>query len=154
MRQIAQRLIAYETGDDQPSGTETPSSFPVVDKLRPTLVTLMGNGGFLALLSRALALAKAEIPWLRTVQIKPNGALEHSGELETRVEPQTIAESRVVLLAQLLGLLVAFVGEDLTLRMLREVWPKAPLDNLDFGMGAARDNGEFTIRGVKNEKNT
>jgi hypothetical protein len=152
LRQLAQRLIAYETGDAQPSGTETPTGFPVADKLRPPLVTLMGNGGFQAVLSRALALAKVEVPWLRTVHLKPDGSLERLGELEARVDPKQNAEGRVVLLAQLLGLLVAFVGEDLTLRLLREVWPKAPLDNLDFGMGAARDNGDFAIRGLKNEK--
>jgi hypothetical protein len=38
----------------------------------------------------------------------------------------------VVLLAQLLGLLVAFIGENLTLRLMREVWPKVPLNELDF----------------------
>jgi len=35
----------------------------------------------------------------------------------------------------LLGLLVTFVGEELTLRLVREVWPKLPLSNLDFGKG-------------------
>jgi hypothetical protein len=44
-------------------------------------------------------------------------------------------EGGVVLLAQLLGLLVAFIGENLTLRLVREVWPKVPLDDLDFGKG-------------------
>jgi hypothetical protein len=38
-----------------------------------------------------------------------------------------------VLLAQLLGLLVAFIGKNLTLRLVGEVWPKAALDDLDFG---------------------
>jgi hypothetical protein len=37
------------------------------------------------------------------------------------------------MLAQLLGLLVAFVGESLTVRLVREVWPKVRLDDLDFG---------------------
>ena len=38
-----------------------------------------------------------------------------------------------MLLAQLLGLLVAFVGKNLTLRLVREVWPNSKLDGLDFG---------------------
>ena len=41
----------------------------------------------------------------------------------------------MVLVAQLLGLLVAFIGETLTLRLVREVWPKLPLNDLDFGRG-------------------
>jgi hypothetical protein len=56
-------------------------------------------------------------------------------ELGAQVDPDKIFEGRVVLLAQLLGLLVAFIGEDLTLRLVREVWPKLPLNNLDFGKG-------------------
>ena len=36
--------------------------FLVCEKLRPHLAMLMGNAGFRALLSRALALAKAEVP--------------------------------------------------------------------------------------------
>jgi hypothetical protein len=37
----------------------------------------------------------------------------------------------VALLAQLLGLLVAFIGESLTLRLVREVWPPVTLGNLN-----------------------
>jgi hypothetical protein len=30
---------------------------------------------------------------------------------------------------------VAFIGEDLTLRLVREVWPPLSLNNFDFGKG-------------------
>ena len=56
-------------------------------------------------------------------------------ELHAQLYPDEWFEGRVVLLAQLLGLMVAFIGENLTLRLVREVWPKAPLDDLDFGNG-------------------
>ena len=96
----------------------------------------MGNGGFHALLSRALALASAEVPWLRAVHVKADGSLEGLDELAsaswTRMR---LSRAGVVLLAQLLGLLVAFIGENLTLRLVREVWPKLPLNDLDFGKG-------------------
>ena len=49
-------------------------------------------------------------------------------------------ESRIVLLAQLLGLLVAFIGETLTLHLVRDIWPKTTLNDMGF------DNGD------KNEK--
>ena len=92
----------------------------------------MGNGGFRALLSRALALASAEVPWLSAVHVDGDGALDGLAELEAQVDPGEIAEGRVVLLAQLLGLLVAFIGEDLTLRLTREAWPKLSFNDLDF----------------------
>jgi hypothetical protein len=51
------------------------------------------------------------------------------------VNPAEIFDGRVVLLAQLLGLLVAFIGERLTLSLVREIWPRIPLNDLDFGNG-------------------
>ena len=82
----------------------------------------MGEGGFRALLARALALAAAEVPWLRAVQVKADGTLAGWEELPAQLDPDEYLEGRVVLLAQLLGLLVAFIGEKLTLRLMREVW--------------------------------
>ncbi len=92
----------------------------------------MGNVGFRALLSRALALANAEVPWLCAVHVKSDGSLEGLDELEAQVHPQEIFEGRVVLLAQLLGLLVALIGENLTLRLVREAWSKLSFNDLDF----------------------
>src|SRR5664279_3639772 len=97
--------------------------------------TLMGNVGFRALLSRSLALTNAEVPWLRAVHVKADGSFEGLDELGAHVDLDEIFEGRVVLLAQLLGLLVAFIGEDLTLRLVREVWPKLSLNDLNFGKG-------------------
>jgi hypothetical protein len=133
MRAFAERLIAHETRANNSSDTETPATFLVVEKLRPNLATLMGNFGFRALLSRALVLTNAEVAWLRAVHVKADGSFEGLDELEAQVDPEEIAEGRVVLLAQLLGLLVAFIGEALTLRLARDVWPKLSLDDLELG---------------------
>jgi hypothetical protein len=128
MRDLAERLVAYETKANKSSRTKTLAAFLVGEKLRPDLAALMGSVGFRALLSRALALANAEVPWLRAVHVKADGSLEGLEELEAQVDPDEIFEGGIVLLAQLLGLLVAFIGEDLTLRLVREVWSKLPLD--------------------------
>jgi hypothetical protein len=135
MRDFAERLIAYEMRENVSSETKTLAAWPVSEKLRPHLATLMGAVGFHALLSRALVLASAEIPWLRAMHVKADGSLEGSSELGAQVSSDEIFEGRVVLLAQLLGLLVAFIGEDLTLRLASEVWPKLRLASFDFGKG-------------------
>ena len=139
MRDFAERLIAYETKGNKSSKTRTPAACLVVEKLRPHLAALMGNAGFRALLSRALVLANTDVPWLRAVHVKADGSLEGLGELATQVDPDEIFEGCVVLLAQLLGLLVAFIGENFRLRLVREVWPEVPLKNLDFGNGGKND---------------
>ena len=142
MRVFAERLIAYETTGNKSSETKTPAACLVGEKLRPHLATLMGNVGFRALLSRALALANAEVPWLRAVCVKADGSFEGLDELGAHVDLDEIFEGRVVLLAQLLGLLVAFIGEELTLRLVLEVWPKLPLKQLDFGRGSKNEKAK------------
>ena len=132
LRHFAKRLIVFETQGEKASQANAPANFPVSEKLRPQLTTMAGNGGFQALLARALALAKVEVPWLRAVHVKADGSLEGLSEIQSQLTPAEFLEGKVVLLAQLLGLLVAFIGENLTMRLVREVWPKVPLDDLAF----------------------
>lgn len=140
MRDFAERLIAYETKGNRSSGIKTAAVTLVGEKLRLHLTALMGNVGFRALLSRALALANAEVPWLRAVHVKADGSFGGLDDLGAQVGSEKIAEGSVVLLAQLLGLLVAFIGGSLTLRLVREMWPKIPLNDLDFGIGDKNEN--------------
>ena len=140
MRDFAERLIAYETKSNKSSETKTAVVFLVGEKLRLHLTALMGNVGFRALLSRALALANAEVPWLHVAHVKADGSFGGLDELGAQVGPEKIAEGSVVLLAQLLGLLVAFIGGSLTLRLVREMWPKITLNDLDFGNGDKNEN--------------
>jgi len=141
-RDFAERLIAYETRENRSSETKIPAACFVGEKLRPQLATLMGNVGFRALLSRALALANAEVPWLVAVHVNADGSFEGLDKLGAQVDPDEIFEVCVVLLAQLLGLLVAFIGEELTLRLVLEVWPKLPLKQLDFGRGSKNEKAK------------
>lgn len=136
MRNFAERVIAFETRGNKSSETKTQTAYLVSEKLRPRLATLMGSTGFRALLSRSLALAHPEAAWLRAVHVKADGSLEGLDALEAQVDPDEMFGGCVVLLAQLLGLLVAFVGENLTFQLVRDVWPKLSLHDLDFGKGA------------------
>jgi hypothetical protein len=138
MRRFAAGLIAYEASKSKSSPAALPVAFHVCEKLRPHLVTLMGNEGFRAVLARALTLANAEVPWLRGVQVKMDGSLEGLDQLKPKLDVDQLAEGRVILLSQLLGLLMAFVGEKLTLHLVEDVWPEAPLDDLYFGNGAKK----------------
>lgn len=135
MRDLAARLITAETRKPKASEPEHPAVFHVCEKLRPHLATLMGNGGFRAVLSRALAVTSAEVPWLLALQVNADGALEGWDKPEAQVPPKELTESGVLLVAQLLGLLVAFIGDNLTLHLVRAVWPKLSLENLNFTQG-------------------
>lgn len=95
----------------------------------------MGNVGVSALQSRALALANRQFPWLRAVHIKADGGFGGLDAVDAQVDPREFFEGCVVLFAHLLGLLEAFIGVDLTLRLVGEAWPELPLNDLDFATG-------------------
>jgi hypothetical protein len=134
MQSFAWRVLACELAGRNPSEAKTLEAFQVFDKLRPHLATLTGNGGFRALLSRALAVANAEVSWLSAVHVRADGSLEGLEELHAQIDPADLFEGVVVLLAQLLGLLVAFIGENLTVSLVRDVWPKVSLNDLDLNL--------------------
>jgi len=128
MRNYAQRLIAYEAPQNPSSKTDHSAAFGVCEKLRQSLASLSGLNGFRSLLSRALALAGEEVPWLRAVHIKGDGSLDWPAET-AELDQKEISDGEAVLVAQLLGLLVTFIGQTLTLSLVREVWPRVPFND-------------------------
>jgi hypothetical protein len=122
---LAQRLVAEERRAERNAEKRHLAGFNVCEKLRPTLRSFTGSAGHHALLSRALALARAEAPLLAQVQIKPDGSIAVSAEGEGRLATDAGARAGSALAEQLVGLLVNFIGEALTLRLVHDVWPKA-----------------------------
>jgi len=128
MRDFAKHLIMREIQETTDRGP--PPAFRACDKLRPRLATMMGEGGFRALILRALALANTETPWLRAARVKPDGALEGLEEIQAKINQDEFLEGSVVLLAQLLGLLETFIGPNLTSGLVGEIWPDIPLKEM------------------------
>ena len=135
MLNLAKRVMAYETLANKSSEAKNPAAFPAGERLNPQLATLMGNNGFRALLLRSLALAKAEVPWLRGVQVNADGTWEGFETNHADLDAAEFDHGKMVLLAQLLGLLVAFIGPKLTQRLVGETWPKILLNDEDFDHG-------------------
>ena len=94
---------------------------------------LMGGEGFQALLARALVLAAVEAPWLAAVQAVVGGELEGLAGAHAKLGAAEFSEGEAALLAQLLGLLVAFIGPALTLRLTNQIWPRLSFDDADLG---------------------
>ena len=81
----------------------------------------MGVDGFQALASRALALAKSESPRLTAVQLTANGGLRGLSEVGSESDVDEDGEAGIVLIAQLLGLFLTFLGEATTLRLIEDL---------------------------------
>jgi hypothetical protein len=131
MRDFAARLIAHEAATG-PSGSGASPAFAVSGRMGAHLTTLLGSGGHRALLMRALVLAGSEVGWLRQIKVAVDGTLEVPNPSDGLVDQEARLEGGVVLIAQLIGLLVAFIGERLTLQLVHEVWPKLPARELNF----------------------
>jgi len=131
-RYLAQRLLTYEAVAGKNSETTESAAFRVCAKLRRPLITLAGVAGFRSLLSRALTLARAEAPGLSAVQIAADGSLQGLDEMEPQIGKDQAREGGAILIAQLIGLLLTFIGEGLTLSMVQTVWPEAAFDGRVF----------------------
>jgi hypothetical protein len=123
-RDLARSLVACEADASTASLHTEPATVRVYEKLRRQLGAPVGADGFQALASRALALAKSESPRLSTVQITENGGLRGLGEVESEMradEAGEAGEAGIILIAQLLGLFLTFLGEATTLRLIEDL---------------------------------
>jgi hypothetical protein len=132
LRQVAQRLLALEAAAGNTADAHASPTFRVCEKLRQSLSRFMGVAGFRSLLSRALALASDEVRWLKAVHVTADGSLEGLGELAGQLSQNEIAQGGALLIAQLIGLLLTFIGEALTVRLVQEAWPEISSGDLDF----------------------
>jgi hypothetical protein len=132
-RQLARRLLTYEAAAGKNSELTESAAFRVCEKLRQPLSTLAGVAGFQSLLSRALTLARAEAPSLSAVQIGADGSLKGLAELGPQIDKDMSKEGGAILIAQLLGLLLTFIGEGITIRVVQGVWPESAFDDRDSG---------------------
>lgn len=127
-RHLAQRLLTYEAvGGENSEPAESPA-FRVCAKLRRPLVTLAGVAGFRSLLSRALMLARAQAPSLGAVGVAADGSLKVQDEFASQSNKEPASDGGTILIAELIGLLLTFIGESLTLRLVQDVWPEAVFD--------------------------
>lgn len=125
MRGLAQRLLAVEAANQSAAGEHVHEGVMVCEKLQIAVTRFAGSDGFSSLLRRSFALAATEVPSLQTVRFTPDGSLAWC---EQAVEAANGGpEGVVAIIAHLLGLLETFVGEPLTLRLVREAWPDASL---------------------------
>lgn len=123
IRAWAQRLLALEAANPSAAGPDLPVAVRVSGKLQISLTGFVGADGFTALLRRALALARADVPSLQTVRVTADGRLEGIEAATADTGQNNDAASAITM--HLLGLLVTFIGESLTLRLMRDAFPEA-----------------------------
>ena len=142
MRDLARYLLSYEGMSAKSSESMESATLCVYEKLRQSLSAFAGVAAFESLAFRALTRAKSEAPSLRAVQIAADGSLRGLGEFEPQIDidkdlagEHPAGEGGTILIDRLLGLLLIFLGEALTLSLLRLAWPGAALDDCNSENG-------------------
>ncbi len=131
LRQLALNVLTREAGSGADAKALAAATHRAYDDLARVLVPLIGEVGVTALTARAWHLAQRDYPWLAdtrdsTQTEEPFEQLRVS--IERHADPTVAAEAAAVALASLLALLIAFIGEPLTMSVVRRAWPNGSSD--------------------------
>lgn len=119
MQDLARRLVAAS----QLARSDARAVELVNDNLRICVIRFAGADGFASLLRRAVALAGAQMSALRAAKVGSDGRIEDLEQILTGKD-SVLQESAFAITAQLLELLVTFIGEPLTRRLVHEACPE------------------------------
>jgi hypothetical protein len=141
LRQLALKVLAQHAGSAAGAEALAAAVHRAYDDLARVSAPLIGQVGVDALTGRALHLAQREYPWLaHTREGTPARTERTPGTPEPeqaegpfaqvifcleRQDPAVATEAAGAVFATLTGLLVTFIGEPLTARLLRKAWPDA-----------------------------
>jgi hypothetical protein len=144
-RDLARSLVASEAETASTHLRTGPASVMVYERLRRQFGASLGIDGFQTLASRALALAKSESPQLIAVQVTANGGLRGLVEVESQTDPDEEGEVGIILIAQLLGLFLTFLGEATTLRLIEDL--RLQLDDITESAATTPDTTDSAADG-------
>ncbi len=130
MKNLARQLLVIESANTKTLDRAFDDMVHICEKLRTPLAELTGVGGYSALLSRSLALAKAEAPSLGVVRVRSDGILEKLDGFEQNQAMLIAENASVVLLTQLLELLVTFIGKPMIVALIRRAWPEGSFESV------------------------
>lgn len=126
-RVLARQVLFYETGNVDEPAAFVAAAERVFSRLGWRLAGLFGVAGYRALLTRALVLARAEVDGLALVTVDAQVAGDLRGLAEFAAaqgdEPAVAADGFTAIFAHVIDLLTAFIGAQLTVRLVRESWP-------------------------------
>jgi len=127
LRQLALKALAQRAGSAAGAGALAAAAQRAYDDLAQVSTPLIGQVGVDALTGRTLYLAQRKYPWLIHTR-EPDewkGPFAQIVFCLERQDPAVATEAAGAVLTTLTGLLVTFIGEPLTTRLLRKAWPDA-----------------------------
>jgi len=117
----AKRVLASEGAPWSSSEECAAAAWRVYEKLNARLSPLLGLAGVQALMVRSVKLAQAEFPSL--AEVATAEGLTRLGSCLQALDPSIAAEAAAALFGTFLELMTTFIGERLTVLVLRSAWP-------------------------------
>lgn len=124
LRRFVRRALLDATGAADPDRAQLASAFGTLcDSLFERLEPVFGTAAVSALFARSVHVATSEFAWLADVLSKTptSCAVEGNGSFD-RLDVSALAEGLSAVLAHNIGLLTAFVGEDVVLPLVEQAW--------------------------------
>jgi hypothetical protein len=127
LRQLALKALAKRAGAAPDAAALAAAAQRAYDDLTQVSAPLIGQVGVDALTGRTLYLAQRKYPWLVHTREPEQwkGPFAQIVFCLERQDPAVATEAAGAVLTILTGLLVTFIGEPLTARLLRKAWPDA-----------------------------
>jgi len=123
-RQLATWLLLHEADERDASAADGASR--AWEKLSARLARIFTTAGCDALATRAIYLAQADFPVLVALG-GPSLGLDGLPRALAETEQTEAFEAATAILGNVIALLITFIGEELALRAIRDVWPGAPV---------------------------
>ena len=118
---VAESVLITQTNTAASAVSQEVRKFSAFERLNQPLGAVVGSAGFRAMFSRAVAINRAEFPWLSSLKITSDGRVLGFGAGAVDPGPASLAQAEVALVTSLLELLRQFVGDGVTLRLLQTV---------------------------------
>jgi hypothetical protein len=127
LRRLALKVVAQDGARAASAESIAAAALRAYNDLARVAAPLIGQGGVDSLTGRALHVAQREYPWLVQAR-EPDQAEGPFAQVVASLkqqDPAVATEAAGAVFATLMGLLVTFIGEPLTARLLRKAWPDA-----------------------------
>jgi hypothetical protein len=132
-RCFARQVLEREAGETGDADELAHALERACTALHNSLAPLISSLGFHMLVRRALHLAARDFPFLVTVHVasKVDFSLHGLGEALDGRDRNEVIESLAAIFAHVISLLVMFIGANLGLRKVSEIWPEFSLRDFE-----------------------
>jgi hypothetical protein len=123
---LARRLVEHEAGGRMEATALAEATERACVRLQDRLVPLVGPDGFRIMLTNAIDITRSEHSFLQAIDARAelDGCFVNLAEAVKGRLPEEALAAVTRLLAEFIGLLGSFVGDALTLRLVRGAWPE------------------------------